>query len=82
MLSRLIMLRPAADLCHRPSCGRSPDFDPMQQPDELALVVRPQRTCLRIDGTLEHISSSFRLRVSRTLPRRLCIARNRYCTLG
>src|SRR5579864_3068526 len=28
----------------------------------------------------EHISSWFRLRVSRTLPRRLRIARNRYCT--
>jgi len=79
MLSLLIMLPPAADLCHRPSLGRSPDFYPMQQPAELAPVVRPQRMCLRIDGTLEHTSSSFHLRVSRTLLRRLCIARNRYC---
>jgi len=82
MLPLLIMLPPAADLCHRPSLGLSPDFYPMQQPDELAPVVRPRHMCLRIDGTLEHTSSWFRLRVSRTLPHRLCIARNRYCTPG
>jgi len=35
-----------------------------------------------IDGTLERTSSSFRLRASRTLPRRLRIARNRCCTRG
>ena len=82
MLSLRIMLPPAADLCQRPSLGRSPDLCPMQQPAELAPVVRPLRMYLRIDGTLEHTSSSFRLRISRTLPRRLCIARNRYRTPG
>lgn len=60
----------------------NPYFHVTQQPSELAPLVRPQRMWPRIDGKLGHISSSFRLRVSRTLPRRLCIARNRCCTRG
>jgi hypothetical protein len=54
----------------------------MQQLAESALLVRPQRMWPRTDGTLERTSSSFRHRVSRTLPHRLSIARNRYYTPG
>jgi hypothetical protein len=66
-----------------PSSGQgSPDFHFMQQPAELGPLVRPRRMQPRIDGTLEHTSSSFHLRISRTLPHRPSIARNRYCTPG
>ena len=44
MLPLLIMLPPAADLCHRPSLGQgSSDFRLTQQPAELAPSVRSQR---------------------------------------
>ena len=66
---------------HRAGQG-SPDLHFMQQPAELAPLVRPQRMLPRIDGTLQHTSSWFRLRISRTLPRRLCIGRSRYRTPG
>src|SRR5258708_12601989 len=71
MLPLLIMLPPAADLCHRPSLGRSPDFYPMHQPDELAPVVRPQHVCLRLPGPPHHPPPPFRLRLSPTLPHTL-----------
>ena len=49
----------------------------MQQPESLSRPGRPRRMWQRIGGTLERTSASFRRRISRTLPRRLCKARNK-----